>query len=83
MYSLYRDSTHLIGTKHVKDISCLNRDLGKVIIVDTDPDKYQLQPENGLTLKPWKGEEGDIELPKMMKFLEGLYLIRKKNASRL
>ncbi|KAI9350623.1 HAD-like domain-containing protein [Zopfochytrium polystomum] len=72
MYSLYRDSTRLMGVKHVKDISCLNRDIGKIIIVDSDPENFQLQPENGLVLKPWKGDDPeDRELPKLMKFLEG------------
>ena len=74
MYSLYRDSTRLVGTKHVKDISCLNRDIGKVIVVDTDPAHFQLQPENGVTIKPWKGDDPeDVELSKLMKFLEGIY----------
>ncbi|KAJ3061612.1 mitochondrial inner membrane protein required for protein import [Podochytrium sp. JEL0797] len=75
MYSLYRDSTRLMGIKHVKDLSCLNRDLGKVIVVDTDPENFQLQPENGIQLKAWKGEEGDEELAKLMKLLEEMALL--------
>ncbi|KAJ3296416.1 mitochondrial inner membrane protein required for protein import, partial [Blyttiomyces sp. JEL0837] len=75
MYHLYRDSTRLMGAKHVKDISCLNRDLGKVLILDTDAANFQLQPENGITVKAWKGEENDMELPKLMKFLEELALL--------
>ncbi|KAJ3386707.1 mitochondrial inner membrane protein required for protein import [Entophlyctis sp. JEL0112] len=71
MYSLYRDSTRLMGIKHVKDLSCLNRDLGKIIVVDTDPENFQLQPENGIQLKAWKGEDNDDELSKLMKLLEG------------
>ncbi|KAJ3205259.1 mitochondrial inner membrane protein required for protein import [Entophlyctis luteolus] len=72
MYSLYRDSTRLMGIKHVKDLSCLNRDLGKIIVVDTDPENFQLQPENGIQLKAWKGEDNDDELSKLMKLLEDL-----------
>ncbi|KAJ3133168.1 mitochondrial inner membrane protein required for protein import [Physocladia obscura] len=75
MYSLYRDSTRLMGIKHVKDLSCLNRDLGKIIVVDTDPENFQLQPENGIQLKAWKGEEGDMELAKLMKVLEEMALL--------
>ncbi|KAI9342809.1 HAD-like domain-containing protein [Obelidium mucronatum] len=75
MYSLYRDSTRLIGIKHVKDLSCLNRDLGRVVVVDTDPENFQLQPENGIQLKTWKGEEGDEELSKLMKVLEEMALL--------
>ncbi|KAI8622106.1 HAD-like domain-containing protein [Chytriomyces sp. MP71] len=75
MYNLYRDSTRLMGIKHVKDLSCLNRDLGKVIVVDTDPENFQLQPENGIQLKAWKGEEDDEELSKLMKLLEEMALL--------
>ncbi|KAJ1555983.1 mitochondrial inner membrane protein required for protein import [Cladochytrium tenue] len=76
MYSLYRDSTKPLHGKHVKDISELNRDLGKVIVVDTDPDHYQLQPENGVPLKPWRGDDpDDCELSKLTKFLEELALL--------
>ncbi|KAJ1564059.1 mitochondrial inner membrane protein required for protein import, partial [Cladochytrium tenue] len=76
MYSLYRDSTKPLHGKHVKDISVLNRDLGKVIVVDSDPDHYQLQPENGVPLKPWRGDDpDDRELSKLTKFLEELALL--------
>ncbi|KAJ3054101.1 mitochondrial inner membrane protein required for protein import, partial [Rhizoclosmatium hyalinum] len=64
-----------MGIKHVKDLSCLNRDLGKIIVVDTDPENFQLQPENGIELKAWKGEEGDEELSKLMKLLEEMALL--------
>jgi import inner membrane translocase subunit TIM50 len=70
-YRLYRDHTRLIDGKYVKDISQLNRDPKKVIMVDIDPNAYSLQPENGLHLKPWKGEAGDRELNRLETFLEG------------
>ncbi|KAJ3417337.1 mitochondrial inner membrane protein required for protein import [Chytridiales sp. JEL 0842] len=75
MYKLYRDATRLVDGKYVKDISCINRDESKVILLDTDKDSFKLQPDNGILLKPWKGEKGDTELPKMMKFLEEIALL--------
>jgi import inner membrane translocase subunit TIM50 len=71
MYKLYRESTRLVNNKTVKDLSTLNRDLGKVVCVDVNPEMYKLQEENGVKLKKWKGEKGDQELVKMMTFLEG------------
>ncbi|KAI8823594.1 NLI interacting factor-like phosphatase-domain-containing protein [Fimicolochytrium jonesii] len=74
MYRLYRDHTKLVDGVYVKDLSQLNRDIGKTIILDINPESYKLQPENGLKLKPWKGERGDQELKKLETFFEELYV---------
>ncbi|TPX71162.1 hypothetical protein SpCBS45565_g01282 [Spizellomyces sp. 'palustris'] len=74
MYRLYRDHTKLVDGVYVKDLSQLNRDLGKTIILDTNPGSYKLQPENGLQLKSWKGERTDKELRKLETFFEELYV---------
>ncbi|KAG0222680.1 mitochondrial inner membrane protein required for protein import [Actinomortierella wolfii] len=73
-YRLYRESTRYIDGKHVKDLSHLNRDLSKVIIMDSNPDSYSLQPENAIEMKPWKGDPNDTELVAMIPFLETLAL---------
>lgn len=36
-------------------MSKLNRDPARVIVLDDDPKCVQLQPENHLPVKPWKG----------------------------
>ncbi|KAH6578312.1 hypothetical protein BASA61_000304 [Batrachochytrium salamandrivorans] len=69
-YRLYREHTTLEGGDRVKDLSILNRDLGKVILIDTNENSYRLQPENGINIKPWHGEAGDTELKRMETFLE-------------
>ena len=69
----------MVNTSMVKDLSALNRDLGKVVCVDIDQNAYSLQPENGLLLKAWKGEKDDRELQRMMTFLEGKMSIKKRN----
>jgi import inner membrane translocase subunit TIM50 len=71
MYRLFREATHYINGTFVKDLSHLNRDLSKVIIMDSNPDAFQLQPENGIALKPWKGEAKDQGLLEYIPFLEG------------
>lgn len=71
MYRLYREATRYVDGKYVKDLSHLNRDLSKVIIMDSNPDSFSLQPENGIALKPWKGEVKDQGLLEYIPFLEG------------
>ncbi|KAF9930035.1 mitochondrial inner membrane protein required for protein import [Linnemannia zychae] len=73
-YRLYKESTRYINGKHVKDLSHLNRDLSKVIIMDSNPDAYSLQPENSIAMKPWLGDPNDTELVAMIPFLETLAL---------
>ena len=71
MYRLYRDHTKLEKGTFVKDLSKLNRDPSKVIILDVNPECYKNQPENGLPLKKWFGEVGDTELFRFESFFEG------------
>jgi mitochondrial import inner membrane translocase subunit TIM50 len=77
---LFRESTRYIDGKVVKvtisltnltqDISFLNRDLEKVIMLDTNPDSCSLQPENAIIVDKWKGDVGDKGLVALIPFLE-------------
>lgn len=69
MYRLYRDHTTKVGSVYVKNLDHLNRNVGKTVIVDIDPESYQLQPDNGLKLKKWMGEKDDRELKRFEIFL--------------
>ncbi|KAL5008938.1 hypothetical protein ScPMuIL_014519 [Solemya velum] len=57
MYRLYRDATRYMNGHHVKDLSCLNRDMSKVIIVDWNEKSFQLQKENAFNMEKWTGED--------------------------
>ncbi|XP_022744878.1 carboxy-terminal domain RNA polymerase II polypeptide A small phosphatase 1-like [Durio zibethinus] len=61
---LYRPST--ISTEyreHVKDLSCLSRDLGRTVIVDNNPFSFLLQPLNGIPCIPFSaGQPHDTQL---------------------
>ena len=61
-YKLYRQHTDLIDGTNVKDLSKLGRDLAKVIIIDNIEDNYKLQPNNGLNISDFEGDENDNEL---------------------
>ncbi|CAG8578156.1 226_t:CDS:10 [Ambispora gerdemannii] len=74
-FKLYREATKYVEGKHVKDISKLNRDLSKVIIMDSNPDAYSLQPENAIAVPPWKGDPSDTFLIDIIPFLEHFCLL--------
>jgi hypothetical protein len=43
-HRLYRDATTYSGGMHRKDLSALNRDLSRCLIIDCDANSYSLQP---------------------------------------
>ena len=59
----------LIGRQ---DLSYLNRDLSKVLIIDTDPGHVRNQPENAVILPKWEGNPRDTTLVALIPFLEYL-----------
>ena len=59
---LTRKYTELNNNSYIKDLSKLGRDLSKVCIVDNNKDNFCLQPENGLFISSYYGEQNDNEL---------------------
>jgi import inner membrane translocase subunit TIM50 len=53
-----------------QDLSYLNRDLSKVILLDTVAGHAREQPENSIILKKWEGDAKDKELVSLIPFLE-------------
>jgi import inner membrane translocase subunit TIM50 len=53
-----------------QDLSYLNRDLSKVIIIDTVASHTKEQPENAIILPKWKGDPKDKEIVSLIPFLE-------------
>ncbi|KAL6198262.1 hypothetical protein ACLB2K_028054 [Fragaria x ananassa] len=71
-HCLYRDSCKEVYGKFVKDLSGLGRDLRRVVIVDDNPNSYFLQPENGISVRPFVYDDmEDGELGRLLKFFEG------------
>ncbi|WVW81240.1 hypothetical protein I302_103231 [Kwoniella bestiolae CBS 10118] len=71
-YRLFREATRYVNGKVVKDLSYLNRDLSKVVLLDTNAEHAELQPENSIIIKPWNGEVRDKGLVEMIPFLESI-----------
>ncbi|CAL8350128.1 unnamed protein product [Arctogadus glacialis] len=74
MYRLFRDATRYMDGHHVKDVSCLNRDTSKVILVDCKRESFSLQPFNGLALQRWDGNSEDRTLYDLANFLKTVAL---------
>ncbi len=53
----------------VQDLSRLNRDLARTVIVDNSPESYLLQPENAVPIKPFFGDQQDLALRELIPFL--------------
>uniref|UniRef100_A0A3B3RTD6 Mitochondrial import inner membrane translocase subunit TIM50 n=1 Tax=Paramormyrops kingsleyae TaxID=1676925 RepID=A0A3B3RTD6_9TELE len=70
MYRLFRDATRYMDGHHVKDVSCLNRDATKVIVVDCKREAFGLQPFNGMALRKWDGNSDDRTLYDLTAFLK-------------
>uniref|UniRef100_A0A8C3PK52 Mitochondrial import inner membrane translocase subunit TIM50 n=1 Tax=Calidris pygmaea TaxID=425635 RepID=A0A8C3PK52_9CHAR len=57
-----------------QDISCLNRDPSKVVVVDCRREAFCLQPYNGLALPRWDGSSEDRALYDLTAFLKTIAL---------
>ncbi|KAI9801930.1 MAG: mitochondrial inner membrane protein required for protein import [Piccolia ochrophora] len=70
LFPLFRDATRYEHGDHVKDLSYLNRDLSKVILIDTVSTHAKAQPENAIILPRWTGNAQDQGLVALIPFLE-------------
>ncbi|OIW23763.1 NIF-domain-containing protein [Coniochaeta ligniaria NRRL 30616] len=76
MWPLFREATKYKDGEIIKDLSYLNRDLSKVIIIDTDPRHVRDQPENAIVLPKWTGDAKDTELVSLIPFLEYIHTMQ-------
>ena len=74
MHRLYRDATMFVRGTHCKDLSKLNRDVRKIVVVDKDRAAVQLQPGNAIIVKPYTDatDRLDTELEDLTPFLAAL-----------
>ncbi|KAJ3482365.1 hypothetical protein NLI96_g7027 [Meripilus lineatus] len=78
-YKLFRDATRSVNGTPVKDLSYLNRDLSKVIMLDTHPEHVSAQPENAVILPKWTGDPRDRGLVAMIPFLESIAIYKPQD----
>lgn len=69
----YRQDTQLIDNEiMVKDLDRTGKDLSKVLIIDNIPENYKKQPDNGIFISSWYGEENDTGLLSLIPVLKEL-----------
>ena len=70
---LTRQHCSLVNGFLVKDLSIFRRNLSDMIIIDNNKMSFQLNPENGIEVPTWIGnEEDDILISFLLPFLESL-----------
>ncbi|KAK8065016.1 Mitochondrial import inner membrane translocase subunit TIM50 [Apiospora hydei] len=79
VWPLFREATKYEDGEIVKDLSYLNRDLSKVVIVDTNARHVRNQPENAIVLPKWTGDPKDKELVSLIPFLEYVHTMQYKD----
>ena len=80
-HKLYREHTYDYNGINVKDLSKLGRDLNKVIIIDNIEENYMFQPNNGLNIIDFEGDENDNELHFILEDLLKVVSVPGKNVT--
>ncbi|KAF8623313.1 hypothetical protein AX17_001618 [Amanita inopinata Kibby_2008] len=75
-HRLFREHTRSVNGNIAKDLSYLNRDLSKVVCLDTNPDHYTTHPENAVIIPKWNGDPKDSGLVAMIPFLESIAIYK-------
>ena len=78
-YKLYRKHTEQVNGIFIKDLSKLGRDISKVLIIDNNKDNFSLQPENGLHICSFLGDQNDDELFALSEDLMRIVNSKKKD----
>jgi len=71
-YRLFRESCVFYEGNYVKDLSVLDRDLSKTIIIDNSPNSYLFHPENAIDCSSFIDDPRDRELDQIGSFLKGI-----------
>ncbi len=76
-HSLFRfATTHTNSGVFLKDLSKLNRDLSKVVVLGHDRAGFSKQPDNFIQMREWNGDHQDRSLEQSIDFLEMLAFSR-------
>lgn len=71
-HRVFRDSCVEVNGMYFKDLTLLGRDLAHTVIVDNLPQAFGLQLDNGIPIAPFYDNVADVELLKLLTFLQKL-----------
>lgn len=83
VWPLFREATKYKDGEIVKDLAYLNRDLSKVIMIDTNPQHVRAQPENAIVLPKWTGDPKDKDLVSLIPFLEYIHTMQYSDVRKV
>ena len=66
----YRDSCLELNGVHMKDLSILGRDLGKVVLVDNSMNAFACNLDNGILVPSWFNDTSDSVLRHLWTFVQ-------------
>ncbi|KRY92294.1 CTD small phosphatase-like protein 2 [Trichinella pseudospiralis] len=66
---LSRNSCTNVHGMWAKDLAKTGADLKRTVLIDDRRQSFLLQPNNGIPIRPWTGQEDDTELVKMEKLI--------------
>jgi len=69
---LFRESCVYYQGSYVKDLSLLDRELTRTIIIDNSPNSYLFHPENAIDCSSFIDDPRDKELDHICSFLKGI-----------
>ena len=71
-HRLFRESCVFYEGNYVKDLSVLDRDVAKTVIIDNSPNSYLFHPENAIDCSSFIDDPNDRELDQIGSFLTGI-----------
>jgi len=75
---LFRDSSRIVNGKEIKDLNFANRDLARVLVIDTSYDNVS-HKENTIIVPPYTGSNDDLHLVEVDAFLQCLSWAKPKD----
>ncbi|XP_067872208.1 CTD small phosphatase-like protein 2-B isoform X2 [Heterodontus francisci] len=71
-HRLYRKQCVCVQGNYIRELTVLGRDLAKTVVVDSSADTFAWQIANGIQIKSWFKDPRDLELQKLIPFLQKL-----------